>query len=763
MDDLAPVLAAEWGLDRWRTPSQLSLLDGGDRELARWGDLAPAGDAVRELRRWPLAATEGWSLQLAVAVEPWAALGDWQSGASGGGAAGAPIRYAVLTRSGTVAASLHPEIGNLGARTAGSLWHGGGGWAWFEVGDSLQPARVWRRGEWLVAAIARSPAVAVWVVQGAVACLWALVGLLVASPPALRREQLATFGGRLRLLVGAGVVLPLALLTVVLHLRLQREEQRLDQVAALGTLRAARATVASLAEGLTLDDDVAAWLGRLVGGEVVLFDGDAVAAVSRRDLLVTGALPELPLATAFPRFLLGRDEAVVGRQVGALVAAGAVELGGRRLLLQVLPDATLQARDAPEAVDWLLTGAVLAALVALVLTSRVERRLSASLHDLVGLAGRLLDGEPLGTVRRPPESDLAEVLDAVRSMNEEVQRREQSLRHQEEMLRITLATLDPGVMVLEADGTTVRFANPSAEQLLERHGEVLRARVRLLAEAAAREGGAVVDTVQPLPGEELTWRMGLASVPLPDGGRGLVAVVDDVTDVVRADRLRQLAQMARIVAHEVKNPLTPIRLWVQELEAASRRGDPGLTALLGEACREIAVQVGRLQVTASSFSNLVALERWDAEAVDPVELVEDTLSGLAVLGRRGITVRRELPPAGSCRVTGDRQWLRRALDNLVKNSIDALGGGAGELWVRVACGEETVSVEVEDSAGGVPEDRLDRLFGPNFSTTTDGSGLGLALVQQVVARCHGRVSARNGARGLQVRLELPRASARIPA
>ncbi len=126
-------------------------------------------------------------------------------------------------------------------------------------------------------------------------------------------------------------------------------------------------------------------------------------------------------------------------------------------------------------------------------------------------------------------------------------------------------------------------------------------------------------TSQPIPGRDLTWRIGVAKVPLPDGRNGLVAVIDDVTEVVRLDRLQQLNQLARIVAHEVKNPLTPVRLWVQELDEARRRQDPELDALLEEACREIAIQVERLQDTSTSFSNLVALEHWQPERVDLAE------------------------------------------------------------------------------------------------------------------------------------------------
>lgn len=306
-------------------------------------------------------------------------------------------------------------------------------------------------------------------------------------------------------------------------------------------------------------------------------------------------------------------------------------------------------------------------------------------------------------------------------------------------------------MVLEPDGTE-RFANPSALEFQEKYGDLFLRQLRSVVEDASI-GGSAAKTVQPVPGSEVTWRIGVAGVPFPDGARGLVAVVDDVTDLVRADRLQQLNQLARIVAHEVKNPLTPIRLWVQELEAAIKAGDPELTELLEEACSEIADQVQRLQETATSFSNLVALEKWDPEPVDLAKLVAELPTGGEVLERRGITIRYDVEQAPP--VTGDRQWLRRAIANLLQNSLDALAGSPGTVNLRLHSDRDRVVLEIDDTGGGVPDERLPDLFSPHFSSTTSGTGLGLALVQQVVVRCHGSVSATNAERGLRVRLEFP--------
>jgi len=591
------------------------------------------------------------------------------------------------------------------------------------------------------------------VVRTAIAMLWAFLGSAIAIPPLVRRHDLQTFGGRLRLLVAGGVVLPLVVLTLFLHQRIVSEEKRLERLRGLEALRAARYTAVHLSGGFAVDDGLARWLAGGWGGEVSLWDGADLVAVSRPDLVDTAHLPSLPLPETFPPYLLGRDDSFVLRWQDLSVAAGPVVLQDRRLMLHLFQPLASGSRSDLGAVDWLLTGACLSALLVLVLTTRVEQRLSGSLRELVALARHLLDGESMGSVQRPRETDLAEVLDAVATMNEEVQQRERRLRHQEELLRITLKTLEPAVVVLEPDGTE-RFANPSAQRLEQEHGRLFLDQLHAIVEEAS-VGGSAAKTVQPIAGRDLTWRIGVAGVPFPDGSLGLVAVIDDVTDLVRADRVLQLNQMARIVAHEVKNPLTPVRLWVQELEAALARDDSELEPLLEEACREISEQVARLHETANSFSNLVALEHWEPAPVDLSSIVAEFPGASRVFSRRGIVIENDIGSPPPPPIMGDRHWLHRAVANLVQNSVDALGSDAGTITLRLRSDSERVILEVEDTGGGVPDPRLPDLFSPHFSTTTSGSGLGLALVHQVVSRCQGRVEAANGKRGLIVRLEFP--------
>jgi signal transduction histidine kinase len=194
------------------------------------------------------------------------------------------------------------------------------------------------------------------------------------------------------------------------------------------------------------------------------------------------------------------------------------------------------------------------------------------------------------------------------------------------------------------------------------------------------------------------------------------------------------------------------------LNDARREGKPELDRLLEEACREISIQVERLQDTATSFSNLVALEHWNPERVDLGDAVEGLTEGLGVLDRRGVVIATGIPAPGTAVVMADRQWLNRALSNLLQNSIDALGDESGEIRLSVAGAGERVVFEIEDTAGGVEPDQLQDLFSPHFSTTASGSGLGLALVQHVVIRCQGTIEAKNGRLGLQITIDLPAAT-----
>ncbi len=222
-------------------------------------------------------------------------------------------------------------------------------------------------------------------------------------------------------------------------------------------------------------------------------------------------------------------------------------------------------------------------------------------------------------------------------------------------------------------------------------------------------------------------------------------------DLERSNRLAAWAEMARQVAHEVKNPLTPIQLSAEHLRRVYR--DPGIDfAAALESCTEtILKQVRSLRGIVHEFSAFARPPAPSRDPLDPGALVEDVLS----------PYRRALPPAVELKLEmeqdlpllhADRRLLERAIVNLIENGLHAVGE-KGRLGIRVRAAADRVMIEVEDSGAGVDPEIRDRVFEPFFSTKATGSGLGLALVKKI-AEDHGGGVALESQPGLGTRATL---------
>jgi two-component system nitrogen regulation sensor histidine kinase NtrY len=408
----------------------------------------------------------------------------------------------------------------------------------------------------------------------------------------------------------------------------------------------------------------------------------------------------------------------------------------------------------PSPGEWFLVTGVLAMVLALTTAERLGQRLGRPLRRLVGAAHRLERGEPFSGLETGGDEDVRALGRAFETMAHEVQRREEELRRERDLLERVLGTLSAAVVVADDEGR-VELANPAARHLLGRD-EVLEGFFRrfsaeawsMIARAAA--GETVEETVHPTASPEALWRVTV--LPLPRSAGRVLLVMEDLSELARAERLSSFAELARIAAHEVKNPLTPIRLWAEELRAALVRGPDQVAAVARVAAEQILERVEHLREVAQGFSNLVALEHWEPEAIPLLKLSREVAAEYEVLRARGVAVRVLGEEAA---IVADAQWIRRALRHLLENSARVMAGRDGEIVVAVRRLQAQVVLSVRDTGGGVASELLGRLFEPHFSTTSEGSGLGLAVVQRVAARAGGRVEAANVDGGLEVRLLFP--------
>ncbi len=189
---------------------------------------------------------------------------------------------------------------------------------------------------------------------------------------------------------------------------------------------------------------------------------------------------------------------------------------------------------------------------------------------------------------------------------------------------------------------------------------------------------------------------------------------------LEAERLRAFREVARRVAHEMKNPLTPVRFAVSQLSRTA-------TAEQQEALEVLRAESSRLEALAREFANLGRLPEGPAAEVDLGELLEELLRTSLPEGMESTLALS----SGTPHILGHYDPLRRALANLIRNSVEACGG-AGRLDVSVRSQGEQVTVTVADHGPGIPPEDRHRVFEPYFTRKADGTGLGLAIVKQVV-------------------------------
>src|SRR5713226_1918606 len=223
--------------------------------------------------------------------------------------------------------------------------------------------------------------------------------------------------------------------------------------------------------------------------------------------------------------------------------------------------------------------------------------------------------------------------------------------------------------------------------------------------------------------------------------------------LISSERTAAWQEVARRLAHEIKNPLTPIQMSLETLAAARSANSPEFDRLFKEGVTAMLEEVERLRRIVDEFSRFARLPKPQLAPLDPAELVRQVL---ALYPARPAGVRWKTEISSGMTVQADRDLLTQVLVNLIKNADEAMGG-EGEIAIRVRRHGEDVAVEVQDSGPGIPPEHRARLFEPYFTTKPEGSGLGLAIASRICQEHGGRLEldAAAAGQGALFRLVLP--------
>jgi two-component system nitrogen regulation sensor histidine kinase NtrY len=209
--------------------------------------------------------------------------------------------------------------------------------------------------------------------------------------------------------------------------------------------------------------------------------------------------------------------------------------------------------------------------------------------------------------------------------------------------------------------------------------------------------------------------------------------------LVQTERVAAWRELARRLAHELKNPLFPLQITVENMQRARERSPEQFDEVFREGTHTLLAELANLKQIIARFSDFAKMPAPRMEPVDFNKLAADTTRLFeAQFAQAHVTARLELDPALPP-VQADPEQMTRALRNLVLNAIDAMPQG-GTLTVRTVALGAAVRLEVSDTGQGLTPEECARLFTPYYTTKTHGTGLGLAIVQSVVSDHHGRIA-----------------------
>ncbi|OGT03578.1 MAG: PAS domain-containing sensor histidine kinase [Gallionellales bacterium RBG_16_57_15] len=336
-------------------------------------------------------------------------------------------------------------------------------------------------------------------------------------------------------------------------------------------------------------------------------------------------------------------------------------------------------------------------------------------------------------------------------------------------LESVLTHLSSGVLALDEE-LRLRSVNTSAAQIL---GAPLQEMQRMSLGQIAEKYGLLkpfCQTVTEAFGEitngewqrqiERMSRNGnqillLRGTRLPQGGEaGYVVVFDDISHLLQAERQAAWGEVARRLAHEIKNPLTPIQLSAERLQhKLGGKLEAGDAQLLQRATQTIVSQVAAMKNMVSDFANYARGPALKLSHLDMHKLIREVL-GLYEANAIPIVLKLE---AQHSEVNGDATRLRQVFHNLLQNAQDALQGVAQpQITLSTSMQDREIYLQVEDNGAGFPGSVLARAFEPYMTTKTKGTGLGLAIVKKIVEEHGGRISIENNVDGgARININLP--------
>jgi two-component system nitrogen regulation sensor histidine kinase NtrY len=399
----------------------------------------------------------------------------------------------------------------------------------------------------------------------------------------------------------------------------------------------------------------------------------------------------------------------------------------------------------------------------------LAKDITVPIKDLAEATDRIASGDLNFRIQMKATDEIGMLVQSFNQMTGDLQVSRSELEQRKKYMEIVLKNVAAGVISIDEKGN-VTTINTSAEQMLEIKGETVLEKnfsavlpkefvgqvERLLNELkSSRKDSIERQVLVHLEGKSLSLLINLTT--LRDEERkplGVVAVFDDLTQLIKAQRMAAWREVARRIAHEIKNPLTPIQLSAQRLRKRYlERLQPDGT-VFDECTRTIVKQVEELKGMVNEFSSFARMPACQPTPNYLNEIIQETLILFQGIQKQ---VHFDFIPTELPVINIDRDQMKRVMINLIKNSLAAIENG-GEIRIQTSYDPklQTVRLEVSDNGCGIPDEDKGRLFEPYFSTKKSGTGLGLTIVNAIISDHNGYIRVRdNKPKGTTFIIELP--------
>ncbi len=527
-----------------------------------------------------------------------------------------------------------------------------------------------------------------------------------------------------------------------------------------------------------VDNSVAEFLGQVVKQDVSFFLRRDLIATSREELYDAGFLGQLIDGKAdIDLTLRGQKHSVSQMQAGYLQylnLSGRIYRGKVKQEMIISIPFQIEERSVEREINALkeymvLAGAglvLLAALLGWFLASRFTR----PVHVLIEGAAEMARGNLQHRITEVYRDEFLQLVRAFNAMAASLAGQRQALDQRRAYIENILNNITTAVISIDRT-MNVTTMNPPAIRMFGTDPDYRRTLSGLIGSE-----GPLADIQRALNGfirkcdhfqmkeisifltnREMNFR--LVYVPLFDNEQwtGAVVLVEDISDIIRSNRLSAWAEMARRVAHEVKNPLTPIQLAVEHLLRVWYDRSPNFEGVLLSCSDAILRQVKALRRLVSDFSQYGRPSTLERKEIRLDGFLKDLANSYDMHLPEGIRIETKVEPDLPL-VKGDPEKIRGALMNIIENGLQAIDG-QGKILVEADREQNGfVRVQVHDTGQGVPPEILPRLFEPYFSTKSGGSGLGLPIARKNIEEHGGRIEVQSKrGEGTTVTVLLPEA------